>query len=70
MKFCVRIKDAAALEHNKQYRQFLKEGKNPYIVYNSADEQLLNTLKEDTSFVVNLATVYFRAKKCLLTPLG
>nr|QKE54965.1 MAG: capsid protein [Parvoviridae sp.] len=66
----VNAADAAALEHDKAYDEQLKEGKNPYLTFNKADEKFMKDLEGDRSLGGNLAKALFQAKKRVLEPLG
>lgn len=46
------------------------EGKNSYLTFNSADQELIDSFPGDTSFGGNLTRGVFQAKKRLLTPMG
>nr|WUV29660.1 capsid protein [Bovine parvovirus 1] len=57
--------DAAARKHDFGYSDLLKEGKNPYLYFNTHDQNLIDELKDDTSFGGKLARGVFQIKKAL-----
>ena len=58
------------MNHDIAYDKLVKEGKNLYLTFNQADQELVDNLQNDTSFGGNLAKVVFQANKQLLTLLG
>ena len=52
------------------YDKIIEEGKNPYLTFNSADQELIDSFQGETSFGGNLARGVFQAKKRLLTHMG
>lgn len=52
------------------YDKIIEEGKNPYLTFNSADQELIGSFPGDTSFGGNLTRGVFQAKERLLTPMG
>lgn len=62
--------DEAARACDIAYDKLLKEGKNPYLTFNQADQVLVDTLKDDTSFGGKSACGVFQAKKWPLSPIG
>lgn len=58
--------DAAAEHHDKDYNQYIKEGKNPYLSWNKADEEFLDALAVKPKTVAgNAAAGIFGLKKKL-----
>uniref|UniRef100_A0AAT9JYN8 Capsid protein n=1 Tax=Ostrich parvovirus TaxID=2699166 RepID=A0AAT9JYN8_9VIRU len=62
--------DSVALGHDKAYDQQLKAGDNPYIKFNHADQDFIDSLQDDQSFGGNLGKAVFQAKKRILEPFG
>lgn len=62
--------DEVAREHDIEYDKLLKEGDNPYVKYNHADQEFQEKLEGDESFGGNLGRAVFQAKKRLLEPFG
>lgn len=52
------------------YDKIIEEGKNPYLTFNSAHRELIDSFPGGTSFGGNLTRGVFQAKKRLLTPMG
>lgn len=62
--------DAAARRHDIAYDKYIKEGKNPYLYFNKADQTLIDDLKKDWSFGGILASGVFKFKKAIAPELG
>lgn len=55
--------DAAALEHDIAYEQYLADGLNPYFNYNEADDKFLKKISEESDYGGRIATGLFSLKK-------
>lgn len=62
--------DAAARRHDLAYDQYLKEGKNPYLYFNKADQKFLDELKGDYSIGGLLGKGAFHIKKAIAPELA
>lgn len=62
--------DQAARKHDFAYDQLIKEGVNPYLSFNKADQDLIDELQSDSSFGGNLARAFFHVKKQFAPELG
>lgn len=57
--------DAAARDHDYAYDDYIKNGVNPYLNFNKADETFINDLKDDWSFGGVLGSSAFKLKRVL-----
>lgn len=62
--------DEAARRHDFGYSDLLKEGKNPYLYFNEHDVNLINDLRDDTSFGGILARSVFQVKQAIAPALA
>lgn len=62
--------DKAAQKHDQAYNQYLKEGKNPYLYFNKADQTFIQDLESDKSFGGWLGRTVFGAKRAIAPSLG
>ncbi len=57
--------DAFAEKHDHEYNDYIREGKNPYLKYNDADETLLQKTEGASDFGGKVANTYFRVKRAV-----
>lgn len=62
--------DAAAKKHDLAYNSLLKEGHNPYIYYNQADEDFIKDTDQAKDWGGRVGNLVFRAKRAIAPALG